>query len=127
MFLKALALAALIGSPAIAQTSNGSVTSIASPAISGSWVVANRSVQAQRLAITTASVGGYFMVFDSATVPPDGAVTPVHCRPVAANSGIAMVFPYPARFKNGLVVVFSTTGCYTKTISPTAYFEANPQ
>ena len=129
-FSRILALACLVfATPAFAQT-EAPVTSampIGSPAIGGSWVVSTRPVQAHRLAVTSSANAGYLLVFDATSVPADGAVTPIICRPVAVNTSVSLVFTVPARFSKGLVMVFSTTGCYTKTISPTAFFEASPK
>ena len=69
-----------------------------------------------------ASVPGYVMLFDSATVPADGAVTPLKSWPIAASAGIAVGYNPPIACANGIVVVFSTTGPFTKTVSATAFF-----
>lgn len=72
--------------------------------------------------ITTTTVGGYLMLFDSTTAPGDGAVTPIGCWVVSANS-TAVVGANPGiSVLTGAVVVFSTTGPFTKTASATAYF-----
>ena len=72
---------------------------------------------------TIGSTAGYLMLFNSATVPADGAVTPVECIQVTANSTNFLNWaPQPPEwFSNGIVIVFSTTGCFTKTISTTAF------
>ncbi len=63
------------------------------------------------------------MLFNSKTVPADGAVTPVECIQVQANTTIAANWaPQPPEwFSLGIVAVFSTTGCFTKTESATAF------
>ena len=69
------------------------------------------------LDVITGAVAGFLMTFDSTTVPPDGAVTPVECVPVAANSfaTIRSNGAPPDHYSNGIVAVFSITGPFTKT------------
>ena len=61
------------------------------------------------------------MIFDSVTVPTDGPVTPKLVQVLAANSSIQTDRDIPIRFTSGIVMVFSTTGPFTKTISATAF------
>lgn len=71
----------------------------------------------------TASVAGYLMTFDATSAPVDGAVTPKECIPVASGSWAAHDLQFaPDNYGSGIVVVFSTTGCATKTASATAFF-----
>lgn len=121
--LAALCLASC-STAAYAQTPV-SVAPTSSPTVSGGWVAASTRTDAYRLAASSSSTAGYFMVFDATTVPADGAVVPKFCRAVAAGASVSLVFVNPAAFRNGIVMVFSTTGCYTKTISATAFFEAS--
>lgn len=77
--------------------------------------------------VTTAASAGLLMVFNSTTVPGDGAVTPIHCIPVAASSSQFVNFaPQPPEwYSTGIVVAFSTgTNCFNKAISTTAFFHA---
>lgn len=76
------------------------------------------------LYVTTGASAGFLMTFNASSAPVDGAVTPVDCVPAAANSATALSNSGepPTRFRTGLVVVFSTTGCFTKTGSATAFF-----
>lgn len=115
----------LLAVPAAAQSTQAdSVTPLATTAVSSGVVASVRPIHAYRLAMTSGASAGYFMVFNSATIPADGVVTPLFCRAVAANSSISMVFPgSPARFSTGLSLAFSTTGCYAKAASSTAFFE----
>lgn len=75
------------------------------------------------LEVTAAASAGYVMVFDATVAPADGTVTPKYCKAVAANSSVELSWTGgpPAAFATGVVVVFSTTGCFTKTASATAY------
>lgn len=71
-------------------------------------------------AVSGASAG-YLLVYDSATVPADGATTPRRAYVMAANSSIDISLPIPDRFAAGITLVFSTTGPFLKTISATAF------
>jgi hypothetical protein len=79
-------------------------------------------------ATTTAT--GILMVFNSTTVPGDGAVTPIECIPCVLNGSIANCSlnfaPGPPEvYTTGISVAFSTgTSCVTKTASATAFFHA---
>lgn len=77
---------------------------------------------------TSAGTAGYVLIFDSATVPADGAVIPKMCYilPATQSTGASWL-TYPAPFINGIVVAFSSTGCFTKTSSATAFFSAQIQ
>jgi len=127
-FSFALAFLALIAAPtAQAQYAIPAAKPIASAAVSDGWVVSTKPITVVRLAATSGASAGYFLVLDATAKPSNGAVTPVICRPIAANSSVSLVFTNPARFDNGLVLLFSTTGCYTLTLSATAFFEASPK
>ena len=70
------------------------------------------------------TAAGWVMLFDSATVPADGPVTPVKWWQVAANSTLAVSWgaDAPLLLLNGCTLVFSTTGPFTKTTSASATF-----
>lgn len=72
--------------------------------------------------VVSGASAGYVLVLNSATVPADGAVTPARCIPLAANTGIDVnLRGQPVYFSAGVTVAFSTTGCFTKTSSATAF------
>lgn len=75
---------------------------------------------------TTGAAAGYLMIFNATTAPVDGAVTPVNCVFIPATTTISLNWaPQPPEwYSTGMVAVFSTTGCFTKTISNTAFFHA---
>lgn len=78
--------------------------------------------------VSTGATAGHIMTFDAATIPADGAVTPLHCVHVAANATVAYSAEIaPLQFSTGFVVTFSTTGCFTKTASATAHIRARVQ
>jgi hypothetical protein len=77
------------------------------------------------VSVTTAATAGLLMVFNSATVPADGAVTPTICVPVAASSTASLQFNIPDVYATGISAAFSTgTSCVTKAASATAFFRA---
>ena len=73
--------------------------------------------------VTTTTVAGWVLVFNSATVPADGTVAPVYAMqiPAGVTQGIAQ-FLVGATFSTGISIAFSTTGPFTKTSSATAFF-----
>lgn len=64
---------------------------------------------------------GFFMVFNSTTVPADGAVTPQTCfyLPAGPSSHAQPLTPIPERYTVGMSWAFSTgADCQTKTAAP---------
>lgn len=109
-------------------SSPSSLTSVATTAAASSLTLKVGSGLFYQFQITTAATPGYVMVFDSATAPSDGAVQPAACWVVGANSSLSMSnTPLPTRFTNGLVLVFSSTGCFTLTKSATAFISGSVQ
>jgi hypothetical protein len=83
-------------------------------------------------AIATAT--GYLLVLDATAAPGDGAIaagTLLRCFSMqAANTTIIPSFFAPdgsITYINGLVLVFSSTGCFSKTASATAFISASYQ
>lgn len=67
-------------------------------------------------------VSGFLMAFDATSVPADGAVSPVLCFPVfAGTSNFFIGTNDPIPFENGMAIVFSTTGPFTKTGTTNAF------
>lgn len=80
------------------------------------------------LYVTTGATAGYLMTFNAVSAPVDGAVTPVICVAAPANSTVAMDFGDTTdQYVTGMTAVFSTTGCFTKTASATAFFSGRMQ
>lgn len=77
------------------------------------------------LYVVTGATAGFLMTFNRTTAPSDGAVTPVECIPVPANSVGSLNFSGapPDWYSTGIVAVFSSTGPFTKTASATAFFK----
>lgn len=115
--------------PGGASAPSASATSGVAPA---STPVASASLVAKATAgnlygynVTSAATAGYILIFNSATVPADGTVTPAMCLPLAANTGIDQSYRTPEYYSAGVTLVFSSTGCFTKTASATAFISAN--
>lgn len=73
------------------------------------------------LNVVSGASAGFVMVFPGNSAPADGAVTPSLCYNLAANSTLVVTNAERVWFAGGIVVVFSTTGCFTKTASATAF------
>lgn len=112
------------GCPSVATTPCFKATSAP---IAGAAVASNSVLSAAPAALVSASVvagasAGFMLIFDAVAAPADGAVTPKYCYPVAANAAVSTPpWLVPPSFSTGIVVVFSTTGCFTKTASATAF------
>jgi hypothetical protein len=78
---------------------------------------------------TAGAVAGYLLVHNTAAVPAAGAVTPVGCYVLPANSTVAVNFAPgpPLRLGTGISVSFSSTGCFTQTDSATAFISGTVQ
>ena len=128
-----LALVGLIALPPLAFAQQGvlitpssggglAVAPSSSTAAEGARVLKATAGNVYSISVTSGASAGYVMVFNSATAPADGAVTPVKCWSLAATSSMHMTFnPVPMHLGTGVTVVFSTTGCFTKTASATAH------
>ena len=118
--LLALGLAFL---PASALAATGYT---ATTAASSALVVKSQGASLYDVNIVSGAAAGYLLVIDAKAEPADGAVTPALCLPVAANTGIDLnMRAEPVRFVSGVVIVFSTTGCFVKTASATAFISAS--
>lgn len=103
------------------DSAGAALVSVATAAVASSLVLKASAGNLYGYNIVAGASAGYLMIFNSTTAPADGAVTPLRCIPVAANAGIDRAFDIPRRFSTGIVLVFSTTGPYTKTASATAF------
>jgi hypothetical protein len=110
-----------------ATDASGAVAPSVSPALEASHVVkasAGNLFSIYASALTGGS-SGYLLVFDLATVPGDGPVTPVIVVPFSGGVASASYLGGPpARFANGIVAVVSSASTpFTKTTGTlTAYF-----
>lgn len=121
------ALLYLSRAPAHAQSNIvGPIQVVGSPAAEGSRVLKATPGYLVNLTVSIAAVNGWIMLFDATAVPADGAVVPRWCQAVVGNAtlgGFNIPFPTPLRFpSSGIVVVFSSTGCFSKTASNAAFY-----
>lgn len=126
-----IALGLCFAGPAFAQTQCLSppvtpATPIVSAAAEGSHILKAAPGCLISVYVYNSGAAAFLMIFNSKTVPADGAVTPVECVPVASASYQFINFaPYPAEwFSSGVVAAISTTGCFTKTVGSGAFFHA---
>jgi hypothetical protein len=76
-------------------------------------------------AFNLSATAGMFLIFNSASVPADGAVTPVECIPIAANGTASVSYRSgPHKHLNtGISAALSTAAtCFTKTTGLTTGF-----
>jgi hypothetical protein len=112
-----------------ASASSG-IPPTASSALESSHVLKASAGNLSSLSVTIGTTSGYLMVFDAASAPADGAVTPKYAWPVTSNgtnSALGISWTVPAQFLTGVTVVFSSTGPLTKTASATAFFSGQVQ
>lgn len=101
-------------------------TNLATSAAAGALVVKASAGNLYGLNVTSGATAGYIMVFNAIAAPADGTVTPAKCIPLAANAGIDLNYrATPTYFGTGITVVFSSTGCFTKTSSATAFISGD--
>ena len=101
------------------------ITPVVSSAVGSSLVFKASAGNLYAYQVTTGASAGYVMLFNALSAPVDGAVTPVKCVAVAANSTVGVSMNPPEAFATGITAVFSTTGCFTKTASATAMFSGD--
>lgn len=102
-----------------------SFPAVKTSAVGGSLVIAaSGNPTLLVLDVVSGASAGFVMVFPGAAVPADGAVTPTECYTIAANSTFVRPYNPSTWFSGGVVAVFSTTGCFSKTISATAFISA---
>jgi hypothetical protein len=124
------AAAFLWAAPMQAQQLATNIVSVRSPSAEGSRQICSSQCQVFSPYVTTGAAAGFLLIFDqaSSTPPADGAVTPADCIQVAATTSAGPPTPtFGKTYNLGALAVFSTTGCFTKTISNTAFFNAQRQ
>lgn len=99
------------------------VANVVSTAVETGRIIKGSAGNLWGWSVTTGAVAGRVLVHNTTTVPTAGAVTPVDCAIVPANSTVAMTYQMPLRLGTGISLSFSTaTTCFTQTDSATAYF-----
>lgn len=77
---------------------------------------------------TLSGAAWWIMIYNAASAPSDGAVTPIKCY--AMTSGVTSFsagWSIPVSFSTGIVIGVSTTGCFTKTASTHAFISGDIQ
>jgi len=107
------------------SSSSFAITPGSSAALEASHVLKASAGNLYSVYVVTGATAGFLMTFNATSAPADGAVTPVECIPVPANSVVSISFSGapPDFYSTGIVAVFSTTGPFTKTSSATAFFK----
>lgn len=96
---------------------------VATAAVAGFQVAKAAPGTLYGLNVVAGAAAGFIMLFDAVAAPADGAVTPKKVIPLAANGYYENHWDRGLKFAVGIVVVYSTTGPYAKTISNTAFIE----
>lgn len=102
-------------------------TYVVSTSAEANHILKNAAGSLVDLEVSTGAASGFVLVFDAVSAPADGAVTPIKCWQVPANAALDKSFPIPVQFNTGITVSFSTTGCFTKTASATAFISGDIQ
>lgn len=105
-------------------SASGGIAPVVSASAESNHVIKNTAGLFYDAYVTTGATAGYFMAFNATSAPGDGAVTPTACVQAPANQTVSLGVSGspPAVYSTGVVLVFSTTGCFTKTASATAFF-----
>ena len=121
----ALAAAALVTLAPDAGPTTG-IAPIATSAAASALVVKSSPGNLYGFSVTSGASAGFVLVFNATAAPADGAVTPAACYAIAANSSLSVSWQPgpPLWLDTGITLVFSTTGCFTKTASATAFISA---
>lgn len=106
------------------SSSTNGITAVVSASAEGSHVLKASAGNLYSIYVTTGVTAGYLMVFNATSAPVDGAVTPNQCvwAPANATTSVNYGSGPPGVYSTGITAVFSSTGCFTKTASATAFF-----
>lgn len=75
---------------------------------------------------TLSAAAWWIMIYNAASAPADGAVTPLKCYAMAINTTVfSAAFSTPIAFSTGITIGVSTTGCFTKTESTHAFISGD--
>jgi hypothetical protein len=117
-----VAVAGAVAISGTVPTSRAPIAPVVSTALESGHVLKASAGSLFSLQFSTTSTIGWMLLFDSATVPADGAVTPKKAWAVDQSSSSTYQWDTPLSFANGISIAFSTTGPFTKTASATAFF-----
>ena len=108
--------------PAPTSSPSNAIAPNASPAPASSLILkASGGNVYNAMATSFSSTAGYLVLLNSATVPADGAITPLACVPLPATGSASITYSNgspPGWYSSGIVaVITSGATCYTKTTS----------
>lgn len=111
------------------SAASAAITPVVTSAVASNLVVKASAGNLYGFQVTSGASAGYVLLFNATSLPADGAVTPIKCYAIAANSTIGVDFRPgpPVRFGTGITIGFSTTGCFTLTASTTAFISGDAQ
>lgn len=111
------------------STAAAGIAPVVSASLEGSHVLKASAGNLYDAYVTTGTTPGYLMTFNATSAPGDGAVTPIDCiqAPPSQTTALFTLASPPEVFSTGITIVFSTTGCFTKTISATVFFHGRIQ
>ncbi len=131
MKIKWIALALMLAAPGLAYAdttvTSHHVVPQASAAAEATHVVSAIPAVLYGASVSVGATAGYFMILNLAADAggSGAAVLPVKCQEVAAHSTVTFTPDTNTawHFDKGIILVFSTTGCFTETTgSATAFF-----
>ncbi len=108
-------------SPTPSDLADAAVPNAATTVAAGSLVLKASAGNLYDINVAAGASAGFIMLFNATSAPADGTVTPAWVMAIAANASLSYSWPMGKRFSTGCVMVFSTTGPFTKTISATAF------
>lgn len=115
-------------------TSNGasSITPATSTALAANQVVKASAGNLTGFEVsadaTLSAAAWWVMIFDAASAPVDGAVTPKKCYALpSGTTSYAASFTAPIAFTTGITISVSTSGCFTKAASTHAFISGDAQ
>lgn len=98
------------------------ITPAVTAAAGSSQVVCAAACNLYGFNLTSGASAGTIYVFNATALPSNGAVTPVKCYEIAANSSVGVGYDPPLRMSTGATVGFGTgTNCFSLTASTTAF------
>lgn len=104
------------------SSSGVAIAAVVSTSVETGHVIKASAGNLYSVSVSTGAAAGRVLIHNSTTVPSAGAVTPVDCAIVAANSTVALTYDPPLRLGTGISISFSTAStCLTQTDSATAY------
>lgn len=75
---------------------------------------------------TLSAAAWWILIFDATSDPGNGSVTPRKCyAQVSGATSAAYAWTFPIHFTTGIVIVVSTSGCFTETQSAHAFISGD--